>query len=267
VHTLEQTAQLSSRLIGLALALQTLELLAVRAALSDRGVWRYAELRAEYERASWPVRVLTRGLLPYRRFLGVLLVQLGAALTVLVLGATPLLMVLVATHLLSAMRFRGSYNGGSDAMTALVLVCLVPAALGASDGWLGKVALGYLAVQAVLSYFVAGVIKLKEPSWRAGTALSALLSLPKYQAPSALLRVLSHGTVARTGAWLVMLFEASFPLALLSTRCCLVYLALALLFHVANAVLLGLNRFIFAWLAAYPALLHLSQFGPLQHAS
>jgi hypothetical protein len=266
LHSLEQTVQLSSRLIAWAVLLQTLELLAVRAALSDRGIWRYADLQAEFEQRSWPVRVLTRSLLPYRRFVGVLLVQLGAALAVLVLGTTPLLTLLIATHLLGAVRFRGSYNGGSDSMTALVLVCLVPAALGAGDALLGKVALGYLAVQAVLSYFVAGVIKLKEPSWRTGSALSALVALPKYQAPRAALRLLSRAPLACASAWLVMLFEVSFPLALLSTRCCLTYLGLALIFHVANAAILGLNRFVFAWAAAYPSLLYLSQFGPLQPA-
>ena len=55
--------------------------------------------------------------------------------------------------------------------------------------------------------------------------------------------------------WAVMVFELVFPLALFSQPALFIALGLAMLFHLANAYFFGLNRFVFAWLAAYPSLL------------
>lgn len=261
--TIESTLQLTARLIGLAAVLQTLELLALRGALSDGGIWRFATLSAELEQLPYPLRVLSRALLPYPRVVGLLVLQLALAGFALLCGASWLVLPLTLSVLLLLVRFRGSFNGGSDSMLLIGLVCLSIATLGASHAWAARLGLGYLAAQSVMSYFVAGVIKLKEPSWRSGRALSALVGLPKYGAPARVRSLIDKRPLARAGAWLVMLFEVSSPLALLSTRCCLTYLGLALIFHLANAAILGLNRFVFAWAAAYPSLVYLSQFGPL----
>jgi hypothetical protein len=65
-------------------------------------------------------------------------------------------------------------------------------------------------------------------------------------------------TWARLGSWSVLCFECGFPVALLVPSVTLPWLAVGLLFHVANAYIFGLNRFVFAWLAAYPSLLYFS---------
>jgi hypothetical protein len=49
----------------------------------------------------------------------------------------------------------------------------------------------------------------------------------------------------------VIAFECAFPLALIDAR---LLSLLGIAFHVVNARVLGLNRFLWAWLAAYPAL-------------
>lgn len=54
-----------------------------------------------------------------------------------------------------------------------------------------------------------------------------------------------------------MLFELAFPLALATRPTLVAALALAALFHLANACLFGLNRFFWTWLAVYPALIWL----------
>lgn len=59
-------------------------------------------------------------------------------------------------------------------------------------------------------------------------------------------------------AWAMMLFEAAFPLALLYPALTFPFLAAAFTFHLLNAKLLGLNRFVPAWLATYPAILFAS---------
>ncbi|MEM1139686.1 MAG: HTTM domain-containing protein, partial [Pseudomonadota bacterium] len=58
-------------------------------------------------------------------------------------------------------------------------------------------------------------------------------------------------------AWLIIIFELIFPLALLSQPLLIAALVLAAVFHLANGVLFGLNRFIWAWIASYPSVLWL----------
>lgn len=56
------------------------------------------------------------------------------------------------------------------------------------------------------------------------------------------------------GAWVMLVFEAAFPLALLHPFAIRAALAAALAFHLVNASVFGLNRFVWAWLAGYPLL-------------
>jgi hypothetical protein len=62
--------------------------------------------------------------------------------------------------------------------------------------------------------------------------------------------------VARAGAWTVLALECAFPLVLVVPGAAWVLLPAAAAFHLANAIVLGLDRFLWAWLAAYPALAH-----------
>lgn len=77
----------------------------------------------------------------------------------------PALVVLCASSLVLLHRFNGPYNGGSDKMTVLVVCCLSVAHFAPSPLW-AEIAMGYLAVQLVLSYFISGRVKLVNPMWR-----------------------------------------------------------------------------------------------------
>jgi hypothetical protein len=57
----------------------------------------------------------------------------------------------------------------------------------------------------------------------------------------------------------VIAFETTFPLAFIDPWLSLALIGIGLCFHVANAIVFGLNRFLFAWASAYPALLFCSQ--------
>jgi hypothetical protein len=192
-----------------------------------------------------------------------LLVQLLLALVLpwLVHPLWPAL--LFATVLLVSLRFRGSYNGGSDAMTRVVLLGLTVARCQdsppAAQRW-GALGLGYIAAQLVLSYWVAGVAKLRHASWRDGRALTSLIQVRQYVVPALLTRLLSAPARARPLSWGLIAFECAFPITLLSgARAAPLMLALGATFHVAIALGLGLNRFLWAWLSAYPALWFWSQ--------
>ncbi len=243
-----------ARGLALAAAVAALELLVARHALGDAGVFAWPVLRRELAGAPHPVRVLADRVLSYRGTLGLLALQLGAALTLPWIDHPAPAWLVVATSLAISIRFRGSYNGGSDAM--LIIVALAVALARTAPGLpLARAGLAYAAAQLVLSYVVSGVAKLADPAWRDGRALPILVRLPHYRVPAWAAALLGRASIARAAAWGMLAFECGFPLALAHPMACAILLAVGAAFHLANAVVFGLDRFLWTWLAAYPALI------------
>ena len=141
-------------------------------------------------------------------------------------------------------------------MGLLVLYCLC------LSHWLpggvsAEAALGYLAAQVILSYFVSGQVKIANPDWRSGRALQDVFAFSAYPVSADLRALADRPRLLWCASWAVMLFEVVFPLSLLSSVTLILALTLAAAFHVANAFLFGLNRFVWAWIAAYPSILWL----------
>ena len=150
--------------------------------------------------------------------------------------------------------FDGPYNGGSDRMRLLVLSCLWLSHVARNPAW-AHVALGYLAVQVVLSYAMAGWVKLANPDWRCGRALHDVFAFSVYPVSEDLRTWADAPRTLLAFSWMAIIFELLFPLALLNTTALVAALCLALLFHVSNACTFGLNRFVWIWIAGYPCLL------------
>jgi hypothetical protein len=155
-------------------------------------------------------------------------------------------------------RFQGPYNGGSDRMSLLILCCLSIAHFMPSPNW-QEIAFGYLAIQLILSYFMAGWVKIMNPEWRSGQALQDVFRFSAYPACESLRDWANHPRILFYMSWAVMLFELCFPLTLLTQTTLIIGLMIAALFHFANACLFALNRFFWFWLAAYPSILWLQE--------
>ncbi len=246
-------SELIARLAAIPTAIAALELLQVRASWADGGAWGWSILRRELDGAPRWLMVLCDRTLGAAGFTAVLAVQVASAVVLPWVDSPWPAATAWACALLCAFRFRGSYNGGSDSMLLVVLGGLA-LARGDRAGVLETVGLAYIAAQLVLSYFVAGAAKLSQPSWRSGAAVHQLLSLPQYPVPNCARRWLGTDAAVRLCAWGVIGFECLFPLALVSDYAAIVLTAIAIGFHVVNVVVLGLNRFLWTWLAAYPAL-------------
>ncbi len=167
-------------------------------------------------------------------------------------------LALLLTSMLLVARLRGPLCGGSDAMFFQVQLGLLLVSLESLHPLLPRLGLGWIAAQSVLSYFLAGWVKLRNPRWRNGTALRNLL---ESEGPYVLwqpARALARSPAACVAAsWMLIGFEILFPLVLvLAPPIPALLLAAGLLFHLGNALLLGLNRFVWAWAATYPALLY-----------
>lgn len=237
-------------IIALGIVQGTIELFAIRSAYADNGIWRWATLKRDL---GW-FRVLLR----YRLFLFVLAVRLLAALLLLVgvRGATaPILWV---TTLLVSVRFLGTFNGGSDSMTMVVLSALVVAHFGTAWPLTQRGALVYVAVQSIMSYCIAGLVKLANDDWRQGKALSSFVENPQFAVPGMVTRLLQPAMVSRVVSWLVIAFECSFPAVLAGPRVAAGFLICAAAFQLGNVAVFGLNRCFFAWAATWPAVWYLS---------
>ncbi len=151
-------------------------------------------------------------------------------------------------------RYDGPYNGGADRMTLLCLACLTAAHLAPEPRW-QELAFAYLAVQLVLSYLISGWVKLKNPDWRSGQALADVFLFSTYPVSEQLRGLANRQQLLIAASWGVILFEVLFPLALLHRDLLVIGLTIAALFHLSNACLFGLNRFFWAWLAAYPSII------------
>lgn len=231
--------------------------------LADRRSWEEGRALGwdlqRLRRSRWLKGGVPAALWSSRGITGLLLLQLVSALTLLVIPALAALVVLYLSSLLLALRF-GPDGGDKLALVvcpgailvALGLALPAPSLILAGTLWTGG--------QLTIAYFASGASKLIIPQWRSAEALRAALTSYSFgNGPSA--AVVRSAPLARVIAWAIMLIEALFPLALLLPFgwLCAV-LALALLFHLAIAVVMGLNTYPLAFLAAYPSTLLLSQF-------
>jgi hypothetical protein len=155
-------------------------------------------------------------------------------------------------------RFQGPYNGGSDRMGLLILCGLCLAHLLPAMRW-REVAFGYVALQLVLSYFIAGWVKIVNPDWRSGRALGDVFLFSAYPVSEAVRGWANKPRLLLAVSWAVMLFELLFPFTLLMPATLIIGLVIAAGFHFVNACLFGLNRFFWVWLAAYPSIFWLQQ--------
>ncbi len=167
-------------------------------------------------------------------------------------------LALVILGLFILKRFQGPYNGGSDRMSLLILCCLSLVHFMPTAQWKEYV-FGYLALQLVLSYFIAGWVKIINPEWRNGRALQDVFRFSAYPVSESLRKWADWPRLLCMMSWGVMLFELLFPLTLLTQTTLIIGLIIAATFHFTNACLFGLNRFFWIWLAAYPSILWLQQ--------
>ncbi len=161
--------------------------------------------------------------------------------------------LLLVTGILILHRFDGPYNGGSDRM-GLLLLSMLFLARTLPSAHARELALGYLAMQVILSYFISGWVKVINPDWRSGQALSDVLAFSAYPVSEALRRWSGELYWLRIASWAVILLELLLPLAMLSRNLLAVMLLLSAGFHLANACVFGLNRFVWVWIATYPSL-------------
>jgi hypothetical protein len=161
--------------------------------------------------------------------------------------------VILVLRVSNLQKWRGLFNGGSDVMTSLALWAIVAARSSLPDP-MKKAVFLMLAVQVLASYFVSGLVKLKSKSWRSGEDLKIFVDSSVVLKPQIFEKLFTKIGTLRNLAWLVLVFELALPFLFFSASTIWIAVALGLAFHFTNFLLFGLNRFFWAWLAAYPSL-------------
>ncbi|MFG2290810.1 hypothetical protein ACGFOU_32650 [Streptomyces sp. NPDC048595] len=153
------------------------------------------------------------------------------------------------------------YGGdGSDQLSFQTQLVSSVARCGQRNPAIVDACLWYVALQSTLSYTVSGLVKLCGPQWRDGTALPHILRTETYGDATAYRLISRHPTAGKAVSHAVLAFECAFPLVFLrGGRLAPAMLATTATFHVVNARVMGLSRFVWAFLGTYPAVLYAVQ--------
>jgi len=245
-------------LCGISLVIQTVEFLRLRSVTSPQGVWAFEIQGGDLSHASPYAQAFFRFMALEKIYDAHLIMRLFAAVALIAFGASvPIVLFLFLGTLLLLTRWRGAFNGGSDFMTIVVLTGLLIGALGSPIGqheiaW--QAGLIYIAIHSASSYFLSGGVKLFNADWRSGKALPLFLDGGIY-GPLAADSAFRNPAIAILCSWAFILWETAIPIAFLNPVFMLLYCGIGIVFHFLVFWFFGLNRFFFAWLATYPALL------------
>jgi len=152
---------------------------------------------------------------------------------------------------------------GSDGSETVLTISLTTLALSrwfGSDPRARQACLWFIAAQSCLSYGIAGVAKAISPVWRDGSAVRDIFRTKMFGHKLAFSVLRERPKMARALGQLTIVGETLFPLVLVAPK----PIARALIgvgasFHLGNAVFMGLNRFVWAFLGTYPAIVYCSR--------
>jgi hypothetical protein len=144
---------------------------------------------------------------------------------------------------------------GSDQMTLVVLCACMLGRIGGDPASL-RAAVSFLAAELVLSYVVAGLAKACSSYWRSGEAFTIIAQTRMYGQPLVARLMRARPSLGRAAGYNVLAWESVCFVALTAPPPVVVaLLAVGLGFHLGCAFVMGLNRFVWAFAAGYPALL------------
>jgi hypothetical protein len=136
----------------------------------------------------------------------------------------------------------------------VLLACLL-GRIGA-DAASARAGRSFLAAELTLAYLVAGLSKATSGCWRSGNAFTIIAQTRMYSQPTAARVIRTYPAVGRAAGHAVLAWESLFILALTAPPALVVApLAVGVGFHAGCAIVMGLNRFLWAFAAGYPALL------------
>jgi len=263
--TVAEATRLVAMLASIGVLVISLEWLVARSVWTGAGILSWPVIGQTYRDRS-PAAVAVRDRLgrPAGTTCG-LVAAMAAAVVVLLPGSdvvhTAGLATMTATMALVRLRFLPPGDGG-DQMLVLVLAVLT---IGSMVGTplAHHLVLAFLAFQVVVAYVTAARSKLVVAAWRSGAVLRDVLATDTFGTPRLAAWLVQEGSVRRARAltWAVIGLELTLPLALVAPRpAAIAILAAGAVFHLSTGLVMGINRFLWPYLALYPAVLAINPF-------
>jgi hypothetical protein len=227
---------------------------------SDSGIMAFPVTQLEFDQPKSSMGVVLRHLLyDFQSFKMLTWLRIiGGGLTfiasLLLAYPTPILTGLLLFAIVVTL-FRSSGYGadGADQMYIVILSGITLAGIFPKNDIGQLVSLGFIAAQLTLSYVVAGIAKAFGVSWWNGDGIRGILSTYGYGYPVLSQFLESNRWIALLIGWSVIIFESTFWVAwLLPPSGAAIYLLVGAMFHLGVGISMGLNNFLFAFLASYP---------------
>jgi hypothetical protein len=255
--------QITAQIASVGAALDAAEILATTSQYRTEGVYSWALLRTSNRWSTvGPIARAMDFVFGVPTFASMMVCQFVIALLVITRVAFPFLTAAIAVLFVFrvAIHLRHQIGlDGSDQMNGVVLGALCLGLL-SPTAFAQHAAIWFIAFQALLAYLASGVAKLVSPTWRSGSAIRGIVRTHSYGKAS-VARILSENPRLSTAVcWGTIVFECAFPLIALATpQSCIAILVVGLSFHVGVAATMGLNNFVWSFLATYPAILWASR--------
>lgn len=145
---------------------------------------------------------------------------------------------------------------GSDQATLLVSLLMFVYAIFSSE-FIRVSVYWFLALQLTLVYLTSGWCKIKSKGWRDGTYLWKIFSTDSYGTKRLGVFLRKHKTLSKIMGLSVVLLEMCFFLFwILPIKYAIIILILTGMFHLMTAFFMGLNTFLWAFLAMYPSAIY-----------
>jgi hypothetical protein len=117
-------------------------------------------------------------------------------------------------------------------------------------------ALWFIALQCAICYAANGIHKLRSSVWRSGAAIRSVMATATFGGRRYAVVLARLPVLGCFVCWAVIAWEVLFPLSLLTPAAGVVFVSIGIAFHVATAVAMRLNNFLWAFPAAYPAVMY-----------
>jgi hypothetical protein len=240
-----------------------LELLRAYRAFQDDGLFSWKVARLRRRRAVRPVLSLGRHIFSWPGILALLSCRVATALACIVcacLGPVPalLLAAYVVTGCLLVLRTHHAADGAEQFMHITAMACLV--AVISRGSLAGEIGLFFLSAELSLAYATSALVKIVRSEWRSGQFLTEIFASETFGRRWAFKFLTARPQRAKWTSQVVIYGELLCCLAPWSPpHMAWALLAGAALFHIGVGVTMGLNMFVFAFAAAFPAAVYTSR--------
>ena len=257
--TIESAARITAVIVGIGILQGSLQLLLSVKEFGSSGLfdWNSRQVLARSHGASRGWMVGHSGLVWLRI---VVIARIVCSIALITPFQSNLLYGLYATIILLSSLFLAYQirygKDGSNQISFIVLAGLAFTFLLPTSSPFQAVGLYFIAAQALLAYFAAGISKVSNAQWRQGSALQSILNTATYGHSTAAAVLRTRPWLGGFVGWSVIVVEIIFPVALVAPPGVLVPLLFAgVMLHLATAVLIGLDTFFWAFTATFPAII------------